>query len=164
MIGRIRVKTSIEDPLSGYLVDDSKYFSNNVIYTETEQQSAKSEIVNYMGIADNHLFLVGDDSNGWVEHKVLVEGNYYICITGTVINIYEIKLTVDTVWAKNFSAYGGISVVKNKMFSKPRKGKQIKAVKNYQAAKDKYAAIANAIKGKTNKIDIWRTINGLLNP
>lgn len=157
---RMQVRQSIGDPFSGYLEDDNKYINSNIIFVQTEQQTAKLEILNYISIADDHLFLVGDDSNGWQEHKVLVEGNYYIDITGNTVNIYEIKQTIDE---QLLNSYGSIDIVKNKLFKVPSKGKQIKAIPNYKAARAKYDSIANAIKGKYKKVDIWNTIMGILN-
>lgn len=159
---RMRVKTSIGDPFNGYFEDDSKYVSNNLVLVQNEQQTAKLDILKYMDIADNHLFEIGNDVDGWQEHKVLIEGNYLISIVGTAVDIYEIKAIVDDQWSKNFSAYGSIIVAKNKMFKLPSKGKGIRAVKNHKAAKLKYTNIANAIKGKVAKNDIWKTISLIL--
>ena len=98
----------------------------------------KSEVLDYLNKSSKHLFEI----NG-VEHKVLVEGNFYIRITGNDISIGDID--------KMISYYGlnAKCVIKHELFLNPRYyNKSIKSIKNYKFARGKYSEISKAIKGK----------------
>ena len=112
----------------------------------------KAEVLNYLNKSSKHLFMIDD-----VEHKVLVEGDFYICITGNSVTVRNIN--------DNISYYGSNAkcVTKHELFLNPRYyNKDIKTIKNYKLARQKYLEISEAIKGK-NKNEIQKIILGIIN-
>jgi hypothetical protein len=113
----------------------------------------KSEVLNYLNKSSKHLFTI----NG-VEHKVLVEGNFYIRITGKEISIGDID--------KMISYYGSNAkcVIKHELFLNPRYyNKDIKSIPNYKFARKKFSEISEAIKGKEDRDEIKKIILDILN-
>lgn len=110
---RMRVKTSIGDPLNGYLEDDAKYTSNNIVLVQSEEQTARQAIINYVNKAKQHLFLIGNDEIGWQEHYILVEGDFLISIVGTTVDIYVITDLLKEIKAN----FGRIDIVENTLFT-----------------------------------------------
>lgn len=105
------------------------------------KEQIKTEVVNYLQKASKHLFTIND-----VEHKVLLEGDFYIIITGNSISINSISNKIDY--------YGSNSkcVIKNDIFLVPRYyNKKIKTINNYKLAKKKYDEISESITSKTDK-------------
>jgi len=113
----------------------------------------KSEVLNYLNKSSKHLFTIGD-----VEHKVLVEGELYIRITGTDISIGDINSKI---------LYYGTNakcVIKHELFLNPRYyNKEIKSIPNYKLARQKYSEISEAIKGKKEHSEIKKIILDILN-
>lgn len=102
------------------------------------KEEIKSEVLNYLKKSSNHLFKIGDS-----EHKILLEGDFYIRITGNEIAISNINTII------NYYDNNAKNVIKNELFLNPRYyNKEIKTIKNYKLARRKYEDISNAIKGK----------------
>jgi hypothetical protein len=113
----------------------------------------KSEVLNYLNKSSKHLFTIGD-----VEHKILVEGNFYIRITGNDVSVGDID--------KVIGYYGSNAkcVIKHELFLNPRYyNKEIKSIPNYKLARQKYSEISEAIKGKESDSDIKKIILDILN-
>ena len=109
---RMRVKTSIGDPFNGYLEDDAKYTSNNIVLMQSEQETAKQAIIDYVNRAKQHLLLIGNDEIGWQEHYILVEKDYLISIVGTTVDIYSITELFSEIKAE----FGTIDILQNNLF------------------------------------------------
>jgi len=116
----------------------------------TEQ--IKTEVLNYLTKTSSHLFTIGD-----VEHKILLEGDFYIIINGDSVSVTDIKTMI--------GYYGDNTkcVIKHQLFLIPRYyNKPIKTIPNYKLAKEKYSLISESIKDKTDKTDIQKTIKSML--
>lgn len=116
----------------------------------TEQ--IKTELLNYLTKTSNHLFTIGD-----VEHKILLEGDFYIVINGNSVSVADIKTMI--------GYYGDNTkcVIKHQLFLIPRYyNKPIKTIPNYKLAKEKYSLISEAIKDKTDKTEIQKIIKNML--
>jgi hypothetical protein len=116
------------------------------------KEEIKSEVLNYLKKSSNHLFKIGDS-----EHKILLEGDFYIRITGNEIIIGNID-TIITYYDSNAK-----NVIKNELFLVPRYfNKPIVTIKNYKLSKKMYSEISEAIKGKTEKSVIYGSIKLIL--
>ena len=116
------------------------------------QEQIKTEVMNYLNKTTKHLFLI----NG-VEHKVLVEGDFIIRITGKNVSVSQIS--------KKIGWHGSNTkcVIKHELFLIPRyPNKEIKTIKNYKSAKELYNKISESIKGKTDKTEIENIVKGLV--
>ena len=102
--------------------------------------------------SSKHLFLI----NG-VEHKILVEGDFIIRITGKDVAVFNINDKI--AWygsnAKN--------VIKHELFLNPRYyNKEITTIKYYKDARKMYGKISESIKGKKDSKEIKNIVLGLL--
>ena len=116
------------------------------------QEQINTEVKNYLNKATKHLFLI----NG-VEHKILIEGDFIIRITGKDVSVSEIS--------KKIGWYGSNSkcVIKHDLFLIPRyPNKEIITIKNYKAAKELYNKISESIKGKEDANEIKNIVKGLI--
>lgn len=115
-------------------------------------EQIKAEVLNYLTKTSNHLFTIGD-----VEHKILLEGDFYIVINGNNSYVNNID---------NMIGYYGNNtkcVIKHQLFLTPRYyNKPIKTIPNYKLAKEKYNLISESIKGKTDKAEIQKIIKSML--
>jgi hypothetical protein len=101
-------------------------------------EQIKTEVLNYLNKSSKHLFTIGD-----VEHKVILEGDFYIVISGSDIYIKNINTIIELY--KNDSK----CVVKNQLFLIPRYyNKEIKTIKYYKESKLLTQKIQDSIKGK----------------
>jgi hypothetical protein len=115
-------------------------------------EQIKTEVLNYLTKTSNHLFTIGD-----VEHKILLEGDFYIVINGNTVSVTDIKTMI--------GYYGDNTkcVIKHQLFLIPRYyNKPIKTIPNYKLAKEKYSLISEAIKDKTDKTEIQKIIKNML--
>ena len=113
----------------------------------------KAEVLNYLNKSSKHLFTIND-----VEHKVLVEGDFYISISGSDVTVRNINDKI-TYYGSNAKC-----VIKHELFLNPRYyAKEIKTIKNYKLARQKYSEISEAIKGKTDRNEIQKIILGIIN-
>ena len=115
-------------------------------------EQIKAEVLGYLTKTSNHLFTIGD-----TEHKVLLEGDFYIVTNGSNVSVNDINTMI--------GYYGNNTkcVIKHQLFLTPRYyNKTIKTIPNYKLAKEKYSLISESIKGKTDRIEIQNIIKGLL--
>ena len=116
------------------------------------QEQIKTEVKNYLNKATKHLFLI----NG-VEHKILVEGDFIIRITGKEVSVSEISKKIG--WYGSNAKY----VIKHDLFLIPRYyNKEITTIKNYKEARKLYNKISESIKGKKDANEIKNIVIGLL--
>jgi hypothetical protein len=102
------------------------------------KEQIKSEVLSYLKKSSNHLFKIGD-----LEHKILLEGDFYIRITGNEIAIRNIDTII------NYYDNNAKNVIKNELFLVPRYFKKpIVTIKSYKDSRKKYEDISNAIKDK----------------
>lgn len=116
------------------------------------QEQINTEVKNYLNKSTKHLFLI----NG-VEHKILVEGDFIIRITGKDVSVSQIS--------KKIGWYGSNAkcVIKHDLFLIPRYyNKEITTIKNYKAARELYDKISESIKGKEDANEIKNIVLGLL--
>jgi len=183
---RMRVKTSIGDPFNGYLEDDSKYTSNNIVVLQSEQQTAKQEILDYYNVANKYLYQIGNDEIGFDWHYIIVEGNYLISIVGQNVDIY----TISEIFEQIMTEFGTIGVIQNEDFDEGgtftnhlvfgsgttdteqwtgkefifpvmEEGQYIKALADGQDFTT-YNNLVNAVSGKILKKDIYNAIRGII--
>jgi hypothetical protein len=116
------------------------------------KEQIKSEVLNYLTKTTGHLFTIGKS-----EHKILLEGDFYIIITGDSVSINNVD-TMIGYYSSNTKC-----VIKHQLFLIPRYyNKEIKSIPNYKLAKEKYSLISESIKGKTDKNEIQKIIKDIL--
>ena len=116
------------------------------------KEQIKSEVLSYLKKSSIHLFTINE-----TEHKVLIKDDYYIIISGQNISINSIDNKIEY-YGQNTKC-----VIKNEIFLIPRYYKKdIKTIKNYKLAKDKYNQVLDEIKNKTDKKDIKESIKLIL--
>ena len=117
----------------------------------TEQ--IKSEVLTYLNKSAKHLFTIGND-----EHKLLIEGDFFIVITGK--NITYIR-NIDNI-IKNYNT-NSKCVIKHNIFLEPRYwNRTLTSIKNYKLARDKYSKISEKIKGITDAEEIKKMIKVMI--
>ena len=115
-------------------------------------EQIKSEVLNYLKKSSNHLFKIGNS-----EHKILLEGDFYIIITGNNISVNSID-TMMGYYRNNTKC-----VIKHQLFLAPRYAQDIKTIRNYKISKEKYNLISESIKGKLDRKEIQSIIKNTLN-
>jgi hypothetical protein len=116
------------------------------------KEQIKTEVLNYLNKSSKHLFTIGD-----VEHKVLVEGDFYIRITGNDVSVNSIDFYINH-WDSNAK-----NVIKHQLFLTPRYPKmEIKTIKYYKESKLLTQKIQDSIKGKKNIEEIKSIIKNIL--
>jgi hypothetical protein len=116
------------------------------------QEQIKAEVLNYLTKTTGHLFTIGRS-----EHKILLEGDFYIAITGNNISINNINTMI--------SYYGNNTkcVIKHQLFLIPKYyNQEIKTIPNYKLAKQKYNLISDSIKGLKDSNEIRNIIKDIL--
>ncbi len=115
-------------------------------------EQIKTEVLNYLTKTTGHLFTIGKS-----EHKILLEGDFIITITGDNVSVSNIDTLI--------GYYGNNTkcVIKHKLFLIPRYyNQEIKTIKNYKLAKEKYNLISESIKGMKDVNEIRKTIKELI--
>lgn len=115
-------------------------------------EQIKSEVLNYLTKTTGHLFTIGKS-----EHKILLEGDFYIIINGNNVSVSNINTMI--------GYYGNNTkcVIKHQLFLIPRYyNQEIKTIPNYKLAKEKYLLVSNSIKGKTDKNEIQKIVKDII--
>jgi hypothetical protein len=115
-------------------------------------EQIKTEVLNYLNKSSKHLFTIGD-----VEHKVIVEGDFYIIITGNNVSIKNIDNMI------GYYVSNTKCVIKHQLFLTPRYyNQEIKTIKYYKESKLLTQKIQDSIKGKKNIEEIKSIIKNIL--
>ncbi len=115
-------------------------------------EQIKTEVLNYLTKTTGHLFTIGKS-----EHKILLEGDFIITITGDNVSVSNIDTLI--------GYYGNNTkcVVKHKLFLIPRYyNQEIKTIPNYKLAKQKYNLISESIKDIKDVNEIRKIIKDIL--